>query len=246
MQYCVGIVIISLKPIDVSMNVHKLKHSCILLSTINNLKVFAGLLILTIGLLGIKAQERFVAYPSEFISGIEYLSQKDTAGAMEQFQKLTVHQENSEALYQLALLNYLKKTKEGIRNSLGLVERAIKSNNNEADYWYLRGNIYYLLIEKEIAADKRAIESYEKVLRFNPNHIDSYIKLGIIYRNLMTSISNQRMIDSDHLIYFEDVFRKSKFYFESAINRDNNDNEAKIELVLLIEAMNKVKKALKR
>lgn len=61
-------------------------------------------------------------------------------------------------------------------NSLKTINKSIAINPNNADSYYIRGNVYQKQLKNTFA-----LSDYQRAIKLNPNHTDAIMKSGIIY-----------------------------------------------------------------
>jgi tetratricopeptide (TPR) repeat protein len=61
-------------------------------------------------------------------------------------------------------------------NSLKTINKSIAINPNNADSYYIRGNVY----QKQTKYSD-ALSEYQRAIKLNPNHTDAIMKCGIIF-----------------------------------------------------------------
>lgn len=94
-----------------------------------------------------------------------------------------------------------------------------KLYNEQVDYKYLLGNLYSN-IESSIYNADSAVYYYNQVIELDPNHVDSYYNMGIMYYNIASDLSKQAGelgFDNESLKKYDLMVAEAKGYNEKAL-----------------------------
>ena len=124
----------------------------------------------------------------------------------------------------IGLINYYISSNENTDRLFELIGEAKKNEPNNASLYYVEGNIYNQLGNKE-----KAVEAYYKCAEINPNYEYGYIGAGVMYYNLAVELSDKASNEFDDKKYealvqeFEQALLNARDPFEKAysISKDN-------------------------
>lgn len=161
--------------------------------------------------------------------------------------------EESIKMYQEAKKLYLEKK---LDQSIVLLTELTKKNSSFINGYFMLGKSYFFK-----GNEKEARKTWEKILRVNPNHIDTLIWLGILYsyeeKTLPDAINYfNRVLELDSLnllanynlakIFFnKKEYKLSLYYFNNALENEFNLAELHIDLAKIYNELELNERALK-
>ena len=124
----------------------------------------------------------------------------------------------------IGLINYYLESKQSPDRLFELIGEAKKNEPNNASLYYVEGNIYNELGQKD-----KAVESYYKCAEINPEYEFGFIGAGILYYNQALEIQDKAAAELDNAKYealvaeFENALLSALDPFEKAfeICKDN-------------------------
>ena len=112
---------------------------------------------------------------------------------------------------------YIKLNRE--EEIIDQIKDMAKLYNEQVDYKYLLGNLYSN-IESQIYSVDSAVNYYNQVIDLDPNHVDSYYNMGIMYYNIASELSKQAGelgFDDESLKKYDQMVAEAKQYNEKAL-----------------------------
>ena len=125
----------------------------------------------------------------------------------------------------IGLINYYLESKQSPERLFELIGEAKKNEPNNASLYYVEGNIYNELGQKE-----KAIESYYKCAEINPEYEFGFIGAGILYYNQALEIQDKAAAELDNAKYealvveFENALHSALEPFEKAFEISKDDS----------------------
>ena len=124
----------------------------------------------------------------------------------------------------IGLINYYLESKQSPERLFELIAEAKKNEPNNASLYYVEGNIYNELGQKD-----KAVEAYYKCVEINPEYEFGFIGAGILYYNQALEIQDKAAAELDNAKYealvveFEEALHSALEPFEKAfeITKDN-------------------------
>ena len=124
----------------------------------------------------------------------------------------------------IGLINYYLESKQSPDRLFELIGEAKKNEPNNASLYYVEGNIYNELGQKD-----KAIESYYKCAEINPEYEFGFIGAGILYYNQALELQDKAAAELDNAKYealvveFEEALLNALEPFEKAfeVSKDN-------------------------
>ena len=124
----------------------------------------------------------------------------------------------------IGLINYYLESKQSPERLFELIAEAKKNEPNNASLYYVEGNIYNELGQKD-----KAVEAYYKCVEINPEYEFGFIGAGILYYNQALEIQDKAAAELDNAKYealvveFEEALHSALEPFETAfeITKDN-------------------------
>lgn len=117
----------------------------------------------------------------------------------------------------IGLINYYIESGENTDRLFVLINEAKKNEPNNASLYYVEGNIYNQLGDKE-----KAVEAYYKCADINPEYEYGYIGAGVMYYNLAIELQDKAANEFDDakyqaiLVEFEQALMNALEPFEKA------------------------------
>ena len=130
----------------------------------------------------------------------------------------------------IGLINYYLESKQSPERLFELIGEAKKNEPNNASLYYVEGNIYNELGQKD-----KAVESYYKCAEINPEYEFGFIGAGILYYNQALEIQDKAAAELDNAKYealvveFEEALHNALEPFEKAFEV-SKDNEIKYNI----------------
>ena len=124
----------------------------------------------------------------------------------------------------IGLINYYLESKQSPERLFELIGEAKKNEPNNASLYYVEGNIYNELGQKD-----KAVESYYKCAEINPEYEFGYIGAGILYYNQALEIQDKAAAELDNAKYealvveFENALLSALEPFEKAFATSKDD-----------------------
>ena len=125
----------------------------------------------------------------------------------------------------IGLINYYLESKQSPERLFELIGEAKKNEPNNASLYYVEGNIYNELGQKD-----KAIESYYKCAEINPEYEFGFIGAGILYYNQALEIQDKAAAELDNAKYealvveFENALHSALEPFEKAFEISKDDS----------------------
>ena len=125
----------------------------------------------------------------------------------------------------IGLINYYLESKQSPERLFELIGEAKKNEPNNASLYYVEGNIYNELGQKD-----KAVESYYKCAEINPEYEFGFIGAGILYYNQALEIQDKAAAELDNAKYealvveFENALLSALEPFEKAFNVSKDDS----------------------
>jgi tetratricopeptide (TPR) repeat protein len=125
----------------------------------------------------------------------------------------------------IGLINYYMESGQDTDRLFVLINEAKKNEPDNASLYYVEGNIY-----KELGNKEEAVKAYYKCAEINPAYEFGYIGAGIMYYNLAVEIQQQAANEYDDKKYevlvkeFEAALKSALEPFEKAyaVSKDND------------------------
>ena len=124
----------------------------------------------------------------------------------------------------IGLINYYLDSKQSPDRLFELIGEAKKNEPNNASLYYVEGNIYNELGEKD-----KAVEAYYKCAEINPEYEYGFIGAGILYYNQAIEIQDKAAAELDNAKYealveeFEKALMNALEPFEKAFAISKDD-----------------------
>ena len=125
----------------------------------------------------------------------------------------------------IGLINYYLESKQSPERLFELIGEAKKNEPNNASLYYVEGNIYNELGQKD-----KAVESYYKCAEINPEYEFGFIGAGILYYNQALEIQDKAAAELDNAKYealvveFENALHSALEPFEKAFEISKDDS----------------------
>ena len=125
----------------------------------------------------------------------------------------------------IGLINYYLQNNESPERLFALIDMAKKNEPNNASLYYVEGNIYKQLGQKE-----KAVESYYKCADINPEYEFGFIGAGILYYELALEYQDKAQNEFDDKKYealvveFEKALESAFEPFEKAFEISKDDS----------------------
>ena len=125
----------------------------------------------------------------------------------------------------IGLINYYLESKQSPDRLFELIGEAKKNEPNNASLYYVEGNIYNELGQKD-----KAVEAYYKCAEINPEYEFGFIGAGILYYNQALEIQDKAAAELDNAKYealvaeFEEALLSALEPFEKAFAVSKDDN----------------------
>jgi tetratricopeptide (TPR) repeat protein len=130
----------------------------------------------------------------------------------------------------IGLINYYLESKQSPDRLFELIGEAKKNEPTNASLYYVEGNIYNELGQKD-----KAVEAYYKCAEINPEYEFGFIGAGILYYNQALEIQDKAAAELDNAKYealvaeFEEALLSALEPFERAFNV-SKDNSLKVNV----------------
>jgi tetratricopeptide (TPR) repeat protein len=125
----------------------------------------------------------------------------------------------------IGLINYYLESKQSPERLFELIGEAKKNEPNNASLYYVEGNIYNELGQKD-----KAVEAYYKCAEINPEYEFGFIGAGILYYNQALEIQDKAAAELDNAKYealvveFENALHSALEPFEKAFQVSKDDS----------------------
>ena len=125
----------------------------------------------------------------------------------------------------IGLINYYLESKQSPDRLFELIAEAKKNEPNNASLYYVEGNIYNELGQKD-----KAVEAYYKCAEINPEYEYGFIGAGILYYNQAIEIQDKAAAELDNAKYealveeFENALLNALEPFEKAFAISKDDS----------------------
>ena len=125
----------------------------------------------------------------------------------------------------IGLINYYLESKQSPERLFELIGEAKKNEPTNASLYYVEGNIYNELGQKD-----KAVEAYYKCAEINPEYEFGYIGAGILYYNQALEIQDKAAAELDNAKYealvveFENSLHSALEPFEKAFATSKDDS----------------------
>ena len=125
----------------------------------------------------------------------------------------------------IGLINYYMESGQNTDRLFSLINEAKKNEPDNASLYYVEGNIY-----KELGNKEEAVKSYFKCAEINPDYEFGYIGAGILYYTLAVELQDKAANEFDDKKYeaivveFENALKSAIEPFEKAyaVSKDND------------------------